>query len=771
MAQYASTIANLNNNRLSGMPFDLVQQLAETSKVLGGEKESFLRQAWDLLASILGPVDKERLLARGYSLQASAYTSADASSFRRKVARGARAFYEREFALLVDKKIQSNVSAARLSGPGARAQAVSYANLALRNRDRWALPGLELLGSGDQAVPLWAVLFYLMRMGKGEEAIAFAESESVRDKLERDGDSNLVAYLRYWVALSTNPDGEERAMRDQIANEFNARIKTRNSMDAAGTQQGDPFKLAVYKVLGRCELSRKMIPGPWVVVGTEDYVWLQLVLSREGDDLSGGETYGIRDMARHFIRFGPEYFNPAGNTGNPLVWFMVLLACGEFERAAAYLVAQDRYAVEGIHFAVTLAWAGVLRVPDTVGAGIELLGEVEVADAPPVSAYPSTPTITRFGSTIRAQVANNLPAYKLATFDFARLMHSYTRSFYRTDPKRALQYLYLICIYGKLDAGESDAQKTETYNSVAHRYIRDLVLDTREFGALLGSVRTDGTRVPGELEKFAPLLNLPTPAAFIASITKKAAEHAERDGGRFNDAVQLYNLAEDYDTVMRLINRYLGETLAQRQFAIAGVGMDQGVDAFGRQMPVPLGGSTGTGAIEEALRIASELAAYYDASPALSAKVSPEERETCSVLTSLLKFMQDYEEAKLESALQRQVDLGILPLDVRERTSRAEPTPTPAELMIIRRKALAVSSLNENVARSMPMIIVATMDCIYRLWRALRSSSFQDPARLAVAKEYKMMADNIVMFAGQMEYRMAPDVFSKLNRLAVVYMS
>jgi nuclear pore complex protein Nup93 len=641
---------------------------------------------------------------------------------------------------------------------------------------------MEIGGSGEfKDTPIWAMIFYLLRMGKGREALGFASS--IRDDLERLGDGNLIEYLTYWVGLMDNPDSTgDRALRDQIASEFNQRIRIKNGTDAAGKELGDPFKLAVYKILGRCELSKKMIPGPYVIVGTEDYVWLQLVLSQEQaeGDTAVGEPYGLRDVARHFLRFGPEYFNPQANQGNPLIWFMVLLACGEFERACHYLSSTDRYGVEAVHFAVALGYAGTLRFPDSpLTVESDLISEQEVPEPssslrdPPPSAFPSTPTASSSLSRFARSQQPAIPLYRLAYFDFARMMHQYTRSFYRTDPSKALQYLYLVCMYGRLPAGdarEAETRKADAYNALAHRYIRDVVLDTRDYGALLGTVRSDGSRVPGQLEKFSSLLNLPTSAAFIANITKKAAEKAERDGGRFNDAVQLYNLAEEYDTVVRIVNKYLGETLAQRQFAVSGVGADASIDAFGRPTASPFAG-VGTAAIEEALRIASDLTAYYDNNPALSAKVTPSERETCTILTALLKFMQNYEEAKLDAALQIQIDIGLLPLDVRDRANRADSAPSSAEMVSIREKALNVSNLNENVLRSLPMIIIATMDCLYRLWKGLRSSSFQDPTRAAAGKEYKMMADNIVMFAGQMEFRMSPDNFSKINRLAVVYMS
>lgn len=36
----------------------------------------------------------------------------------------------------------------------------------------------------------------------------------------------------------------------------------------------DPYKVIIYKIIGRCELHKKSLPD--VVKTTEDYIWLQV---------------------------------------------------------------------------------------------------------------------------------------------------------------------------------------------------------------------------------------------------------------------------------------------------------------------------------------------------------------------------------------------------------------------------------------------------------------------------------------------------------------
>ena len=67
--------------------------------------------------------------------------------------------------------------------------------------------------------------------------------------------------------------------------------------------------------------------------------------------------------------------------------------------------------------------------------------------------------------------------------NFARLIDQHTRVFSRTDPVDALQYLLLLSLVGTADAREQTCQ-----------FISDLIYESRDFSALLGEVRLDGTK-------------------------------------------------------------------------------------------------------------------------------------------------------------------------------------------------------------------------------------------------------------------------------------
>lgn len=91
---------------------------------------------------------------------------------------------------------------------------------------------------------------------------------------------------------------------------------------------GDPFKYALYKLIGRMEPERRSVPG--VTNTTEDWLWLQLKLVRE--QVEPGETASgnLRGLAKLLVKFGEKHFDPKGQ--RPLLYFQVLLLAGQFER-------------------------------------------------------------------------------------------------------------------------------------------------------------------------------------------------------------------------------------------------------------------------------------------------------------------------------------------------------------------------------------------------------------------------------------------------------
>jgi nuclear pore complex protein Nup93 len=61
----------------------------------------------------------------------------------------------------------------------------------------------------------------------------------------------------------------------------------------------------------------------------------------------------------------------------------------------------------------------------------------------------------------------------------------------RVEPQSALQYAYLVALGAENVGDEVDGDRQKT---VAMTLVRDVVLASRAWGKLLGSVRADGTK-------------------------------------------------------------------------------------------------------------------------------------------------------------------------------------------------------------------------------------------------------------------------------------
>ncbi|GAA5930513.1 hypothetical protein JCM3775_003790, partial [Rhodotorula graminis] len=452
MLRYDRVIRRLNEFRKEGFAFGLVSALGEASvgSSSGDSRATQTTETWRLLSHLVqerdvlnGEFQRTALQERQY---AQAYLAEDqeqqgAVELRRMIGDGAKGYLEEQFLAYVEKTLASRPAEASLGGvPSIQNKIRAFLNVKYQKNGKWANSALEIANN----TPVWARIYYLLRSGHAKEALAFAtENEQAIQKLEK----SFVPYFKAWLDA---PDRRlPKLLRDRFLAEYNQRIRYL-------TDTSDPYKHALYKLVGRVEISRRNVPG--VTQTTEDWLWFQLSLVREteGQGEAPHEKYGLRDLAAVLRKFGEAHFDPKGS--RPLLYFQVLLLSGQFERAIAFLQQHSHYQADAVHFAIALAYYGLLRVPPrSKTAEVELL----------VDGNTDTPSLS-----------------------FARLLHRYTRLFAQSDAVEALQYLYLVCLNADLPAPRGDEQV-----ALAHEYVRQLVMDTRHYSELLGDVRNDGTKV------------------------------------------------------------------------------------------------------------------------------------------------------------------------------------------------------------------------------------------------------------------------------------
>ncbi|KAK9241385.1 Nup93/Nic96-domain-containing protein [Lipomyces kononenkoae] len=686
--RYAAVIAALNNCRLERRSMPLIPEMAEVSKSFGTDtRTQQLSDSWTMLACVIPPDSAERKFAHDYS--ESAEDSPEGVNMKKLIIRGSRHYLEMQFFNLVESDIAKYPQEAQLGGiPSVENKILAYLKLRFLKNGVWMKQNLQIVNN----VPIWALIFYLFRSGHLQEALDYTlQNEGYFQKIERTFPIYLKAYVK---------SEDERRLPGDLAErlqaEFNHHIRVYDP------KTDDPYKYALYKLIGRCELNRKNVPE--VLLVTEDWMWAQLMMIQDTASattdvfgVSPAERYTLLDLRNMLVQLGARHFNPRGS--NPGVYFQVLLLSGQYERAIHYIY--KYHSVDAVHFAIALAYYGLLRVSAEASSLDSDLLTVDAQGRPEI--------------------------------DYARLVGYYTRDFRRKDPQIAVDYLSLICLCGDLKVGDKGGQ----YLRLCHESLRELVLETRDFASLLGDVRADGTRVPGIIEQKMELIKISNEQEYLRTITEQAAEQADQDG-RTADAVLLYHLSEEYDVVVVIINKTLGESLA-----IADLSSDE----------VGAGVSMSLAAAEDPVQLARNMMSVYTNNGEILRKVTPKNREACAMLLHIVDARRAYEAGRWEECLQFVESVNVLPMELTNNTGS------------IRRRAQQFGGLDESVARNVPMLLVLAMDSFVRITRDMDASAYGDATRNKKIGELRTRAKNCMIYAGMIQYRMPREVYGRLTRM------
>ncbi|GBE78687.1 nucleoporin-interacting protein NIC96 [Sparassis latifolia] len=516
MMAYDRVISELNAARLRGISYPIIHALIQASRSFNPDH---LTQNFHILSKItaeppaLPPVEHagahilnaplfERKYARVYLGEPE---TREAVELRRQIARGAREALEEQYWDVLERTLQARPLEARLGGDPSVSNKIRAFLLVRHYRNGEWEDRIELVAGQ----PIWAKLFYLVRTGHTREALE--EAARWHQAIEHH-ESSFLGHFRSWLG---SPDRRlPKPHRDQLHAVYNAHM--------LHSSTADPFKLALYKLMGKIDPARRSVQN--VTVTTEDWLWFQLAMVEED------ETGGLRGLAEVLLSYGERHFD--GVTGQKGarrgVWAGVLLMCGQFERAVAALWDHQETEIEAVHLAIALAYHGLLRVPS----------RAETSDVTPLSLSPLSP-----------------PALSLST-----LIWRYVRQFVKMDAKEALQYVCCVPLSADQGAGVGKEQVESAWELV--RRIIVLSNTGAAWEELVGGFRPDGTRFSGIIEQGAPLLKLDDTREYNEQILIRAAKNSEQND-RVPEAIKLYNLAGDYRTVIVCLAQALGNTIAQ----------------------------------------------------------------------------------------------------------------------------------------------------------------------------------------------------------------
>ncbi|KAK6341662.1 hypothetical protein TWF696_008731 [Orbilia brochopaga] len=701
---YARAVQKLNDSRTEAKPPKLIESFSEVTKLSSDLITTQLSDAWKMLHSIVGETGdatcpKERQYSRAY-LKAD-YNGAEAVNLRQKIEAGARGFLESSFYAQVEELVTRYPDDAKVGGiPDPEFKVKGYINVKLgQSRDKMKDFTFESINDW----PGWAVVFYLIRCGRIQEAAGFVQKNADQfAKLEKN-------FVHYITAYANSPDRRlQRNLLDRLHAEWNQRIKFR----AEGM---DPYKHACYKIIGRCELQKRVLAD--VLPTAEDWMWLQLVLTRESTagDEPAPEVYTNADLKKAIVGFGGPHFGLANS--NFILYFQMLLMAGLFENAVQYLYS-FLYA-DAVHFAIALNYYGLLRVSDETGANhVPLL------------------TYTKGRSKHEEQEAR---------INFARLVGHYTLDFRKTNSEEAVDYISLIGLSSDIGGAAGEQQL-----KLCHEALRELVLETRDFARLLGDVRADGVRERGAIQRRLKVLKLANEDEFLHTITHQAAAQAD-DDGRTSDAILLYHLGEDYDTVVSLVNRNLSDSLAAGETDDNWIGSNPtvGLNAQGQ----PINQSISLTSVEDPAQLAKNINEVYSRNASIYGKVSKQNWEACGVLIRIDEAKKLYRAGRFEECLQHIEKLDVIPLLAN------------ADIGAIRRRAQSFPTLHETVSRTVPQLLVMAINCTNKLLAMLKNASFQDAAKEFKVNELNGKGRSALIYAGMIQYKMPPEVYSQMTSM------
>jgi len=665
---HAKIVYKFNNSRQAGQPIQLTKEfISLLSRNPNDTKNRQMLETWKILDTLHDNQNSTKI----------------------NTVERSKTYLEKQFLdyvnLLYNKKMDEGL-------PTNINKVKSFIDSKLKNTDNsWKIKNLTVANS----IPIWALIFYLLRAGLKTEALEVATSnKSSFKKVEQ-------SFLGYFKAYISSKDGT-------LPLEFSNRLHTEYNQHIKNSLNGDPFRLAVYKIIGRCDLTRKNISA--VTLNVEDWLWVHFMLMK--DDISEDdpiyERYTFTDFQNIVTSYGPSRFTNH--------YLQVLVLSGLYELAIAYVYAINE--MDAVHLAIVMASLNLLKFPSISS----IVNKTEQYNRD-INNNNDRNNGSVGGFSPLGERLLSINDKNEREIDFTRIISNYVKSFKFSDPRIAIEYIILIGL---------STEKQNEQVQLCHEALRELVLETKEFAILLGKISRDGTRIPGVIEERLPLLHLRDESEFLRVITEQAARNADEDG-RVHDSLLLYQLSEEYDIVLSIVNNLLGDILSNADLT---------------QPLLQVSDNSETNPILLARKLITTFADNLE----ISKKISNKNSDTCLFLLKMVDIRDSFLSKQWQQTLTMIKELNILPF---------------ADELSAREKAQEFTTLNENLIKCIPNLLIITMTCFSRLVENLNKSEYQSMEKAQQINSLKNIAKNCMIYAGVIQYKMPRETFSTLINLDV----
>jgi nuclear pore complex protein Nup93 len=366
--KFMDKVKELNVTRLQQAPYPVLHAFGEVEQQSGSDYAERFAETYNALISLTGEVQDPHAAAGSNIPRARCFvrdyhdlnvTAPNSIRLRKRIINGSRTHLEKQFLQSVQKTISKHPGEANAGGvPTNLAKIRGYIRVKIAHKELTSdIEQLQKIGTDGDEFP-WVIIFFLLRSGLTQEA-----SEYVRERRNffQNNDRNFASAIAQYVQ-----DPERRLspdMQQKINHVFaqRARIAPTN----------DPYRMACYKIIGRCEMTRRTLDA--LPPTMEDWVWLQFNLAREGNpaEENAGEIFGLQELRASVSDIGQRHFatNAEAAGGYGLYFYLATLA-GMFEQAINYLY-EHNY-VSAVHFAIALDYYGLLRVSDWASSGTQI---------------------------------------------------------------------------------------------------------------------------------------------------------------------------------------------------------------------------------------------------------------------------------------------------------------------------------------------------------------------------------------------------------------
>ena len=690
---YSSKVIAYNEAIIKGgLRPDLIK---EFSQLFPEEKDQEAAVIWNMVEAMvegLPPQPKINDTTHAIKERISTATS-------KAIVSSAKAYLERAFLKHVNSTVYSNLRQAALGGiPGTYQLVKSYLNVKVAANT----PGLEdgyldSIGT-SAAVPVWPMIYFSLRSGDLDASIQAAS----------EAGPGLAEMVKLLTEVKASSDNRLSPHTENVV-----RIAYRRTVRACT----DPYKRAVYCILGACDPSDEHSE---VATSLDDYLWIKLAQIREVitsesslttpgsgqqgvSSSSSTDTLNLSQFQNLLINeYGETHFNAFEQ---PVLYFQVLFLTGQFEAACDFLFrVGDNFRSHAVHIGLSLHELRALLIPSNIRAPL-LTSSKENVGSSTIGSSPST----------------------IKQLNVARLVMLYVRKFEVTDPREALHYFYFL---RRMKAPTPDGEE-ERNGNLFTSCVSELVLESREYDLLLGRVLEDGSKAPGLIDRFGEVGdNL---SQKIVSIVAQDSEAK----GMFEDSIRLYDLANNHEKVIELLNKLLAQVVSEPSVA------ESRRDRLQRQ------------AVEVARRYRS---VGHTASQDLTAAFF--------LLLDLMTFFDAFHAQLFKDALDIVSKVKIIPL-----------SETAIDTMVA-----TFRLLTDEVRRTIPDVLLATMNILFTNYKESKEASSTplnttaggfasktaDGGRERYLAELREQARALITFAGMIPYRMPGDTNARLVQMEVL---